>query len=102
LRIAATLAANGVNAQGIMLPDRLRDIWAHVLEIAIHGVRQGASFALASAQTRSGHELRFLRRSQPSDDTGILSIINDFSNEANNMALDVNARAIVQKVFPNS
>jgi hypothetical protein len=102
LRIAATLATNGVNAEGIMLPDRLRDIWARVLEIVIHGVCQGASFALASAQTRSGHELRFLCHSQPSDDTDILLIINDFSNEANNMALDVNARAIVQKVFPNS
>jgi hypothetical protein len=95
LRIAATLAANGVNARGITLPDCLQDIWARVLEIAIHGVRQGASFALASAQTRSGHELRFLRRSQPSNDIVILSIINDFFNEANNMALNANARAFV-------
>jgi hypothetical protein len=95
LCIAATLAANGVNARVITLLDCLQGIWARVFEIAIHGVCQGASFALSSAQTRSGHELHFLRRSQPSDDISILSIINDFFNEANNMALDVNARAIV-------
>ena len=46
-----------VNAQGSSIDIRLQDILAHVQEIALHGVRHGASVALTAAQVQTGHDL---------------------------------------------
>ena len=58
LQLAANNAAQSVNARGAMLEIRLQDIRERVREIALHGVRHGATITLAAAQVHSGHELR--------------------------------------------
>lgn len=99
LRVAGTFAANGVNARGITLPDRLRDIRARVQEIALHGIRKGAAIAFASAQVRSGHELRQLPPRNPSHCAGISILLNDFADEASIEVLYVNPREVINKIF---
>ena len=46
-----------INAWGSSTDIRLQDILAHVQEIALHGVRHGASVALTAAQVQTGHDL---------------------------------------------
>lgn len=53
-------AAQSVKARGTMLTSCLQDIPEHAKQIALHGVRHGATVALASVQACSGYELRFL------------------------------------------
>ena len=43
----------------------LHDIPNHVREVALHGIRHGATMALVAAQAHSGHELRFLPHGFP-------------------------------------
>ena len=52
--------AGFVNARGTVLVVHLYDIPNHVREVALHGVRHGATMTFTSAQAHSGHELRFL------------------------------------------
>jgi len=49
-QLVANLATMAVNAQGPFINAHLHDVLAHVQEITIHGVRHGASVALAMAQ----------------------------------------------------
>ena len=49
LQLAVNAAADTVNARGPLINARLQDILAHVREIALHGVRHGASVALTAA-----------------------------------------------------
>ena len=39
---------------------RLHDIPTRFREVALHGIRHGATMVLAAAQARLGHELQFL------------------------------------------
>ena len=99
--MAADYAAGFVNARGAVLAVRLHDIPNHAREIALHGVRHGATVALAVAQVRSGYELRllphgFLVIGHPEDHE---SLIEDFSNTANTIAFSSLAGDIVNKVF---
>jgi len=57
LQLAANVAADTINARGSLINARLHDISAHVQEIALHGVRHGASVALTAAQVQTGYEL---------------------------------------------
>ena len=57
-----------VNARGVSLEHHLQDIPVHAREVATHGVRYGAGAALATAQLRSGHELRNLEPGFPDTD----------------------------------
>ena len=50
-------ATGFVNARGTVPVVCLHDIMNRVREVALHGVRHGATMALASAQVHSGHEL---------------------------------------------
>ena len=43
----------------------LHDILNHVREVALHGVRHGATMALAAVLAYSGHELWFLPHGFP-------------------------------------
>ena len=80
----------------------LHDIPNHVREITLHGVRHGAAMALAAAQARSSHELRFLPHGflateHPGDHE---RLVEDFFDAANSIGLTTQAEDIVNKVFP--
>ena len=60
LQHAALGAVAAVNARGVSLEDRLQDILVCAREVATYGICYGAGAALATAQLRSGHELRHL------------------------------------------
>ena len=84
-----------------MLVVCLYDVQNHVREVALHGVRHGASMALAVVQARSGQELRllphgFLAIEHPEDHE---RLVKDFFNAANSVALASQAEDIVNKVF---
>ena len=67
--------AGFVNARGAILAIRLYDIPNHVREVALHGVRHGATTALATAQVRFGHNLQLLRHGFPDAmPPGIMSV----------------------------
>jgi len=57
-----------VNARGPLTNARLHDVPARVQEIALHGVRHGASVALATAQVQTGHELHNMETGFPMGD----------------------------------
>ena len=80
--------AGFVNARGAILVVRLHDIPNHVREVALHGVCHGAAMALATAQARSGHNLRllphgFLAVAHPRDHE---HLVEDFFSAANSIA----------------
>ena len=50
LQLAANVVVDAINARGVLINAHLQDILAYVLEIALHGVRHGASVALTAAQ----------------------------------------------------
>ena len=54
-----------VNARGAVPVVSLHDIPNRVREVAFHGIRHGAATALATAQARSGHNLRLLPHGFP-------------------------------------
>jgi hypothetical protein len=47
--LAANDATDALNAQGDVLVARLQDVSTRVREVALHGVRHGATIALAIA-----------------------------------------------------
>ena len=49
LQLALIVATAAINARGPLINARLHDILAHVQEITLHGIRHGASVALAMA-----------------------------------------------------
>ena len=95
--MAAEHAAGFVNARGAVLVVLLYDIPNPVREVALHGVRHGAATALAAAQARSGHNLRFLPHDFP-DAVHFGDherLIEDFLSAANSVALNTLADDIV-------
>ena len=93
--------AGFINARGAVLVVRLHDIQNHVREVALHGIRHGASMALAAAQARSGHKLRFLPHgflaaAHPGDHE---RLVEDFFSTTNSIAFISQADDIVTKVF---
>ena len=99
--MAAEHAAGFVNARGAVLMVRLHDIPNHVREVALQDVRHGAAMALAVAQARSGHELRFLPHGFPATERpgDHERLVDDFFNAANSIAFNTQADDIVSKVF---
>ena len=90
LRSATDHATGFVNARGTVLVVRLHDIPNRVREVALHGVRHGATMALAAAQACSGHDLRllphgFLATERPGDHE---RLVDDFFNAANSIAFN--------------
>ena len=80
---------------------RLHNIPNYVREVALHGVHHGAAMALAAAQARSGHELRFLPHgfptvAHPGDHE---RLVEDFFRATNYVAFISQADDIVTKVF---
>ena len=99
--MATEHVAGFVNARGAVPVVRLHDILNHVREVALHGVRHGATMALASAQAHSGHELRFLPHDFPATahSGDYERLIEDFFSVANSVAFISQADDIVAKVF---
>ena len=102
LRSAADHAVGFVNARGVVPVVHLHDIPNRVREVALHGVRHGATMALAAAQARSGHNLRLLPHgfpdaTYPREHEGL---VEDFMSAVNSIAFNTLADDIVSKVFP--
>ena len=57
LQLAVNVATVAINTRGPLINTHLHDVPAHVQEIALHGVRHGASVALAAAQVQTEHKL---------------------------------------------
>ena len=101
LRSATDHAAGFVNARGVIPVVRLHDIPNRVREIALHGIRHGATMALAAAQAHSGYNLwllpyGFLDTVHPEDHE---CLVEDFLSAANSVAFNTLADDIVGKVF---
>ena len=58
--MAADHAAGFINARGAAPVVHLHDIPNRIREVALHGIRNGATMALAAAQVHSDHDLRLL------------------------------------------
>ena len=101
LQLAAEYATGLINARGAVPIVCLYDILNRVREVALHGVRYGAATALAAAQARSGHNLRFLPN-------GFLDVVHPgdherltkyFLSAVDSVAFNTLADDIVGKVF---
>jgi len=101
LQLAANMAVDATNARGSLIDASLQDIPAHVQEIALHGVRHGASVALTAAQVQTGHDLHaievgFLIGDGPE---GHEDLIEDFTAMAEAIMDITSAQDVVNKVF---
>jgi len=101
LRSAADHAMGFLNARGTVPVVCLHDIPNCVREVAHHGVRHGAATALATAQARSGHNLRLLPHGfpdavPPGDHE---RLIEEFFSAANSVAFNTLADDVVSKLF---
>ena len=90
-----------VNARGAVLVVRLHDIPNRIREVGLQGVRHGAATALATAQARSGHNLRllphgFLDVVPPKDHE---RLIEEFCSAASSVAFNTLADDVVSKLF---
>jgi len=104
LRSAADHAAGFVNARGAVPIVYLHDIPNRVREVALHGVRHGAATALATAQARSGHNLRLLPHGFPNavPPEDHEHLIEEFFSAANSIAFNTLADDVVSKLFSGS
>ena len=99
--MAANAAADTVNARGSLIDARLQDILARVQEIALHGVRHGASVALTAAQVQTGHDLHAMEVGFPIGDgpEGHEDLIEDFTAAVEAIVDITSAQDVVNKVF---
>ena len=100
-RSAVDHVAGFVNARGAVPVVHLHDIPNHVREVALHGVRHGATTALAAAQAYSGQNLQLLPHGFP--DAAYPReqerLVEDFLSAANSIAFNTLPNDIVGKVF---
>ena len=101
LRSAVDHAVGFVNARGAVPVVCLHDIPNRDREVALHGVRHGATTALATAQARLGHNRRLLPHgfpdAVPPEDHERL--IDEFFSAASSVALNTLADDVVSKLF---
>ena len=95
------MATAAVNARVPLINARLHDILACVREIALHGVRRGASVALAVVQVQTGYELDtmetgFLMGDGPKEHE---ELIEDFVDAAEAIVDITSAEDVVNRVF---
>ena len=65
LQLAANVVVDAVNAWGSLIDSHLHDIPARVQEIALHGVRYGASVALTTVQVQTWYKLHAMETGFP-------------------------------------
>jgi len=101
LQLVANVATDAVNARGSLIDARLQDIPVHVQEIALHGVRHGASVALTAAQVQTGHDLHAMEVRFPigNGPEGHEDLIEDFTAVAEAIVDITPAQVVVNKVF---
>ena len=101
LQLAANAATNAVNAQGPLINAHLHDVPAYVQEIALHGVRHGASVALAAAQVQTVYELHTMETGFPMGDgpEEHEDLIEEFVIAAEAIVDITSAQDVVNKVF---
>ena len=92
---------DAVNARGSSVDARLQDIPARIQEIALYGVRHGASVVLTVAQVRTGHELHsmeigFQVGDGPEEREDLLE---EFTMTAEAVVDITSAQDVVNKVF---
>ena len=101
LQLAANVAADAVIARGSLINARLQDIPAHAQEIALHGVRHGASVALTAAQVQTGYDLHAVEAGFPIGDgpEGHEDLLEEFIATAEAVVDITSTRDVVNKVF---
>ena len=92
---------NAINARGSSVGARLEDVPAHVWEIALHGVRHGASVALTAAQVQIGHELHAMETGFPigNGPEEHEDLLEEFVMGAEAIVYITSAQDVVNKVF---
>ena len=92
---------NVVNARGSSVDARLQDVLTRVQEIALHGVRHGASVALTAAQVQTGHELHAMETGFPVGDgpEEHEDLLEEFVMAAEAIVDITSAQDVVNKVF---
>ena len=90
-----------VNARGPFINTHLQDVLAHVQEITLHGVRHGASVALATAQVQTGYELHTMETGFPMGDgpEEHEELIEDFIDAAEAIVDITSAQDVINNVF---
>ena len=101
LQLAVNVAADAVNARGFLIIARLQDIPARAQEIALHGIRRGASVALTTAHVQTGYNLHamevgFLIGDSPE---GHGDLLEEFIVAAEAVVDITSAQDVVNKVF---
>ena len=97
----ANTATAAVNAREPLINTYLHDVPTHVQEIALHGVRRGASVALAAAQVQTGYELHTMETSFSMSD-GLEEheeLIEDFVDAAEAIVDITSAQDVINNVF---
>ena len=94
-------ATDAINARGPLINARLHDILAHIQEIALHGIRHGASVALTIVQVQTRYELHAMETSFPMGDgpEEHEDLIEEFVDAAEAIVDITSAQDVVNKVF---
>ena len=84
LQLTVNVAIVAITAEAPFINACLHDVPMRVQEIALHGVRRGASVALAMAQVQTGYELRTMETGFPMGNNPELheELIEDFDDAA--------------------
>ena len=94
-----------MNARGDTVAARLQDISNRVREVARHGVRRGATIALATAQLESGHDFLQIEPVHfplGSEDWWAFEELTDnMEMAATAISEDVSIEAVIGNVFAN-
>ena len=101
LQLAASVAADAVNARGSPIAARLQDIPARVQEITLHGVRHGAAVALTAVQVQTRYELHAMEIGFPmgDDPKEHEDLLKEFVMAAEDIVDITSAQDVVNKVF---
>ena len=92
---------DAVNAWGSLINACLHDILAHIQEIALHGIRHGASVALTIVQVQTRYELHtmetgFLMGDGPEEHE---ELIKEFIDAAEAIVDITSAQDVINNVF---
>ena len=101
LQLAANVVTDAINAWAPLINVCFHDILAHVQEIALYGIRHGASVALAAVQVQTGHELHTMEVGFPMGDgpEEHEDLIEEFVVAAEAIVDITSAQDVVNKVF---
>lgn len=99
LQAAGNATALHVNAQGPTVVARVENISTCVNEVVMHGVRQGATVALATALVHTGEDLSMLNFALPFDKESVDDLVDSFVPMVELIAQRVDPADVVNHVF---